>query len=106
MDTYSYLTNEIKKEYIFTTENIKHAIYIIDDIMIDGEFYDGMRTIDHASLVDDRYNRQEWERLLKSGIVIVHETKSYISDTPYQELDNLGYQRLPLNSNHITGFKA
>ena len=73
--------------------------------MIDGEFYDGMRTIDHASLVHDRYNGQEWVQLLKSGIVIVHETKSYISDNDYHDLDVLGYQRLPLDNNHISGFK-
>lgn len=105
LNTYDFLRQEIEDETLFTTENVNHAIYIIKDIMIDGEFYHGMRTIDHASLVNDRYNRKEWVQLLNSGIVVVHETQAYISDTPYQKLDNLGYIRLPLDNNHISGFK-
>ena len=104
LKTYDFLKQELEDEILYTTDNIKHAIYIIKDIMIDGEFYNGMRTVDHNSLVEDRYNRDEWVHLLKSGIVVVHETKSYISDKPYRKLDELGYKILPLSNNHINGF--
>lgn len=89
-------------EYCTTTENIHEAIYIIGGIYIDGEFDYGLRGLDHNALIHDGYG---WVELLSYGTVIIPETLSYISDTPCNDLDELSYSRLPLNNNHIVGFK-
>lgn len=98
------MKNNIKNqvlEYCTTTTNIQEAIYIIDGVYISGEFYRGSRGLDHNALMGDGYG---WVEILSHGIVIVPETLSYISDTPFNDLDELGYSRLPLNDNHIMGF--
>ena len=77
-------------------------IYIIDDIDVYGGFDCGCRSHDHNCLIDDSIT---WEDLLLNGTVIVPETQSYISDDNIERLDVLGYERLPLNNNHIVGFK-
>lgn len=89
-------------EYCTTTTNLEEAIYIIDGVYINGEFDYGCRGLDHNALIGNGYG---WVELLNHGIVIVPETLSYISDTPYNDLDELGYTRLPLNDNHIMGFE-
>ncbi|WP_270287394.1 hypothetical protein [Enterococcus faecium] len=78
--------------------HLEDTIYQIDDINISGEFDYGVRGADHEILMFDNY---EWEDILKWGTVIVPETSSYISDNPIQELDDMGFNSLPLNDNHI-----
>ena len=95
------IKNEIL-EYFSTTNNISEAIYIIDNIYIDGEFDYGCRGLDHNALLGDGYG---WDDILEFGVVIVPETQTYISDTSVMDLDDLGYERLPLNDNHVVGFK-
>ena len=95
------IKNEIL-EYFSTTNNISEAIYIIDNIYIDGEFDYGCRGLDHNALLGDGYG---WKEILENGVVIVPETQTYISDTSVIDLDELGYERLPLNDNHVVGFK-
>ena len=95
------IKNEIL-EYFSTTNNISEAIYIIDNIYIDGEFDYGCRGLDHNALLGDGYG---WDDILEFGVVIVPETQTYISDTSVIDLDDLGYERLPLNDNHVVGFK-
>lgn len=83
------------------TKNIYEAIYMINDIMISGEFDYGCRGVDHNTLL---YNDMTWDDVLNWGIVIVPETQTYISDASVMDLDEIGYERLPLNKNHIKGY--
>ena len=99
------MENTIKNhilENCSTTKNISESIYIIGGVYINGEFDCGSRGLDHNALIGGGYG---WVELLSHGTVIVPETLSYISDLPIIELDKLGYERLPLNDNHIVGFK-
>ena len=100
------LLDLISDEEYAVTNNIEQAIYIIDDIKIDG--WDGYyepnapRSLDHHTLL---FNNSSWEEVLTYGTVIVPESKTYISDTDNIELSNLGYSRLALNNNHLVGFR-
>ena len=94
------IKNEIL-EHCEITEDITQAIYIIDGVYIDGDFYQGIRGVDHNILINDGYG---WEEVLSYGVVIVPETQTYISDYNVSELDEIGFTRLPLNNNHIVGF--
>lgn len=97
--------NEYVKQLIQDNEitnNIYECIYIIDGIMIGGEFDCGYRGVDHNTLL---YKDMAWDDILNFGIVIVPETETYISDTSVMDLDSIGYERLPLNNNHVVGFK-
>ena len=90
------------KENNETTTNLYETIYIIDDLYISGEFDCGSRGLDHNNLIG---NGVTWDDLLLYGTVIVPETETYISDDQIDELDSIGYTRLPLNDNHIVGYK-
>lgn len=73
-------------------------IYIIDDIIIYGDFYDGIRNADHNVLLFDGIT---WEDVIGWGTVVVPETKTYISDAIIENLENIGFSNLPTNNNHI-----
>lgn len=75
-------------------------IYLIDDIVIYGGFEGGMRGIDHNILLS---NDVSWEDILQWGTVVVPETESYIGDSKVSRFEKIGYERLPLNRNHIVG---
>lgn len=100
------LLDLISDEEYAVTNNIEQAIYIIDDIKIDG--WDGYyeanapRSLDHHTLL---FDNTSWEEILTYGTVVVPESKTYISDTDNIELSNLGYSRLALNNNHLVGFR-
>ncbi|MBK5077326.1 hypothetical protein IL308_11225 [Lactococcus lactis] len=79
------------------TTNLEEAIYIIDGLKISGEFDYGVRGLDHNALI---FDEQKWADVLQWGTVIVPETTSYISDNIIPELDELGYQAVPLLENH------
>lgn len=83
------------------TENLNECLYMIDDILVGG-FENGIRGLDHNVLLFDNV---EWEDILTWGTVIVPESQTYISDNEIEELENLGYTKLPLNNNHLVGFK-
>ena len=80
----------------------QEIIYTIDGLNVYGAFYDGDRTIDHNILLFDGV---EWNDILEYGCVAVPETAAYISEHPVEMFDALGYERLPLNNNHIVGYK-
>ena len=80
----------------------EEVIYHIDGINVYGAFYYGDRTVDHNILL---FNGVNWDDILNWGCVAVPETEAYISEYPVEMFDNLGYERLPLNNNHITGYK-
>ena len=58
--------------------------------------------MDHNILL---FNGVTWDDILEWGCVVVPETAAYISNHPVSVFDKLGYERLPLNNNHITGYK-
>lgn len=92
------LKQAISDGEINQTDNLAETIYQIDDIKISGDFDYGIRGVDHNVLTFDKY---EWQDILEWGTVIVPETSSYISDTPVQELEDIGFNSLPVNDNHI-----
>ncbi|MGO5369736.1 MULTISPECIES: hypothetical protein [unclassified Collinsella] len=83
-------------------ESLEEAIYRIDNLVIYGGFYQGIRGYDHNELLLDNVT---WKEIISWGTIIVPETKAYISNTPIIDLEELGYQMLPLDDNHIVGFK-
>lgn len=115
-----YLKQEMSEnEEMHHDDNLKHAIYMIDNIIIGGDFYDGVRCNDHNCLLEINYSNNSrhitlngeryaitWEDVLIWGHVLVPETKTYTSDFNINELDKIGYDRLPLNNNHISGYKG
>ena len=80
----------------------EEIIYTIDGLNVYGAFYDGDRTVDHNILL---FKGVTWSDILNWGCVAVPETEAYISQHPVEMFDALGYERLPLNDNHIMGYK-
>ena len=80
----------------------EEIIYQIDGINVYGAFDYGSRGVDHNILL---FNGVTWHDILEWGCVVVPETAAYISDDPVSMFDKLGYERLPLNNNHIVGYK-
>ena len=80
----------------------EEIIYQIDGINVYGAFEYGARGVDHNILL---FKGVTWSDILEWGCVVVPETESYISENPVSMFDKLGYERLPLNNNHIMGYK-
>ena len=80
----------------------EEIIYTIDGLNVYGAFYDGDRTVDHNVLLFDGV---EWNDILEYGCLAVPETEAYISQYPVDMFEALGYERLPLDNNHINGYK-
>ena len=80
----------------------EEIIYKIDNLNVYGAFEYGSRGVDHNILL---VNGIEWADILEYGCVVVPETATYISENPVEMFDALGYERLPLNNNHIVGYK-
>ena len=76
-------------------------IYTIDDINIYGAFEYGSRGVDHNILLIEGV---EWNDILEYGCLAVPETETYISEYPVEMFEALGYERLPLDNNHINGY--
>lgn len=96
------------KELIEEDEDLKFGesneiIYKIDDINVYGGFEMGNRGADHNILVSDNAS---WENIIEWGTVVVPETSTYISNEPIEEFEELGYKNLPIDNNHIVGFKS
>ena len=80
----------------------EEIIYTIDGVNVYGAFEYGSRGVDHNILL---VNGIEWNDILEYGCVAVPETATYISDNPVEMFEALGYERLPLDNNHINGYK-
>lgn len=74
------------------------VIYEIDDIKVYGGFSYGIRSIDH-NVLKDKYI--DWEEILSFGTVVVPEDQTYISNEKIDHYENLGFNQLPLDNNHI-----
>lgn len=113
-----FLEEEIKEnEEMQHDGEIGHAIYIMGGLIVGGGFCGGIRGNDHHCLLmkDYRDNSQfitvkgeryaiTWEDVLSWGTVIVPEMESYISNTRVADLEAIGFTRLPLGENHLTGY--
>lgn len=86
------------------TLELNEAVFWHDEIgFISGEFDCGLRGMDHNGLVVDRtYNIID---VMKTGVLLVPEQKTYISDDVILEFEDQGYTRLPFNDNHVAGYK-
>lgn len=80
----------------------QEIIYKIDDLNVYGGFEYGSRGVDHNILLFENEGIG-WDEILQFGTVVVPETSSYISDDLVDQFESLGYDRLPLNRNHIVG---
>lgn len=89
-------------DYLAYGKGTEEIIYKIDDINVYGGFYGGVRGYDHNELLLDNVT---WKDIITWGTVAVPETKSYISDSIDPQFESIGYIRLPLDNNHIMGFK-
>lgn len=96
------LLEMLKEEEGMSVGREEEIIYQIDDIEVYGEFEMGYRGVDHNVLISDDVT---WEELLTWGTVVVPETKTYISDNNVKRFEDIGYSRMPLNNNHIAGYK-
>lgn len=104
----SYLKKKISEDDELAFSNRYKAIYVIDDLWVGGGFNEGIRSVDHWVLLDHELKSLgiTWEDVLNWGIILVPETKIYISDQVNSFIEKMmQYQRLPLNNNHILGFK-
>lgn len=97
IDFINYLMDEDSSGLTITDDH-NLAIYAIDDIIVSGDFDMGMRGVDHNALLVDGIG---WDELMEYGTIIVPENGTMIGD----KHKNLPYEILPLNNNHINGFK-
>ncbi|MFW9697810.1 hypothetical protein, partial [Vibrio parahaemolyticus] len=80
------------------------VIYQIDELKVYGGYYDGIRGIDYDILIDEDLGIG-WEEVLKYGTVVVPEENNYISDRKIAQFENMGFNRVPLDENHLVGKK-
>ena len=98
------LEKAIEEQEIFLTDNPKEAIYYHREIgLISGEFDYGSRGIDHNILKG--ITNVSWTQILLHGTLLVPETNAYISDYEIGFFNSFNMERLPLNNNHIAGYK-
>lgn len=98
----NYLNELLADGSITLTSDPEEAIYYHEAIgFIWGEFDCGCRGLDHNGLVSEEITITD---LMENGILIVPETMVYISNEQNQIFENIGFGRLPLESNHIVGY--
>ena len=97
-----YVSDMVEEDTDLQGDDLSQAIYMIDEIIVYGGFCGSTRGVDHNILLLDGIT---WDNLLEWGIVIVPEIGTYISNYSIRELEQLDYIRLPLDDNHIAGYK-
>lgn len=85
------LLEDIEAGEYETTENVEECIYIIDGVKVFGDFYDGVRGLDHNALIRDGIN---WEELAEFGAIVVPERCVYIANETNEEAEAAGFVRL------------
>lgn len=60
------------------TDNFQEAIFIIDDLMISGNFCDGIRGVDHNVLLNETF--KTLEQISYYGTVLVPETGTFFTN--------------------------
>ena len=98
----NYLDDLLSDGSLTLTSDPEEAIYYHEAIgFIWGEFDCGIRGLDHNGLVSEEITITD---LMENGILIVPESMVYISNEQNQIFENIGFGRLPLESNHIVGY--
>lgn len=77
----------------------EEIIYMLDNIVIFGEFDMGIRGVDHNILV---FEDVTWAQIIEWGILVISERKIYISDILVPMFHALRYKRLSTNDNSYT----
>lgn len=80
-------------EWIRNGSSDFEIIYMIDDLVVYGGYEEGIRGIDHNILIFDNVDISD---VIRWGIIVTPETKSYISDSPVERLDAIQYTRMPI----------
>lgn len=100
----NYLNELLADGSITLTSDPEESIYYHESIgFIWGEFDCGSRGLDHNILVNKDISFTD---LMENGILIVPETMVYISNEQNQIFEGIGFERLPLDNNHIVGYKC
>lgn len=88
-----YLHELLQTGEIELTDNFKEAIFMIDDLMISGDFCDGIRGLDHNVLLDETF--KTLEQISYYGIVLVPETETFFSNELSKYITEInGYTRI------------
>lgn len=73
-----YLIMLFQSNEIELTDNFNEAIYMIDDLMISGDFCGGIRGVDHNVLLNETF--KTLEQISCYGVVLVPETETFFSN--------------------------
>lgn len=100
------MTREKYKEWLVEncdlTNFMEDAIYIIDGIMIDGNYYNRIRYADHNEV---KCVSVEWEQVIEWGTIVVPETKVVFGGTDAELIGEFfGFEVLDIDDNHIMGW--
>lgn len=88
----TYLHELLQTCEIELTDNFNEAIFMIDDLMISGDFCDGIRGADHNILLNENF--KTLEQISHYGIVLVPETQSFFSNELSKYINEInGYTR-------------
>lgn len=89
----AYLIELLNTCEIELTDNFNEAIFIIDDLMISGDFCDGIRGVDHNVLLNETF--KTLEQISYYGIVLVPEIETFFSNELSKYITEInGYTRI------------
>lgn len=98
----NYLNELLADGSLTLTSDPEESIYYHEAIgFIWGEFDCGIRGLDHNGLVSADINITD---LMENGVLVVPENKTYISNEKLSIFEDISFERLPLESNHIAGY--
>lgn len=98
----NYLNDLLSDGSITLTSDPEEAIYYHEAIgFVWGEFDCGIRGLDHNGLVSEDITITD---LMENGVLVVPENMTYISNETLPIFEDISFERLPLESNHIVGY--
>lgn len=98
----NYLNELLADGSITLTSDPEETIYYHEAIgFVWGEFDCGIRGLDHNGLVSEEITITD---LIENGVLVVPENMTYISNEQNQIFEEIGFDRLPLESNHFVGY--
>lgn len=98
----NYLNDLLSDGSLTLTSDPEESIYYHEAIgFIWGEFDCGIRGLDHNAIVSEDISITD---LMENGILVVPENMIYISNQQNQIFEGIGFDRLPLDSNHFVGY--
>lgn len=98
----NYLNELLSDGSITLTSDPEESIYYHEAIgFIWGEFDCGLRGLDHNGLVSEEITITD---LMENGVLVVPENMTYISNEKLSIFEDISFERLPLESNHFSGY--